>query len=150
MVDASLARARKAEVQAIWVRQGNKVKFTVQVKNQSGTTLSVSNDATVHVIVYIQHHYYLTDRLVIDALETQINGLANGATGAYNLETVDYEGVDWTKLHFIALVDYIPNSSTGKYDMLQAAVAQPATVQPDALQFLVDNDDHPSRLNPPR
>ena len=141
MVDNSMVREPKAEVQALWVRQGNKAKFTVQVKNLSGVTLSSSNEATVHVIVYLQQHVYLTSRLVVFAAHAAISSLANGATGAYNLETDDLTSVDWDKLHYIALVDYIPNSTTGKYDMLQAAVAEPAEVQPDELRFLVDNDD---------
>jgi hypothetical protein len=141
MVDNSMVRAPKAEIQALWVRQGNKAKFTVQVKNLSGVTLSSSNEATVHVIVYLQQHVYLTSRLVVFAAHTAITSLANGALGAYNLETDDLTSVDWDKLHYIALVDYIPNSTTGKYDMLQAAFAEPAEVQPEELRFLVDNDD---------
>ncbi len=140
MVDASLARAPQAELQATWVRQGNKVNFSVQVKNLSGKTLSSSNDASVHAIVYQQQHLQLTNRFVVSAVETSISSLANGATGTYTLQTGDLIGVDWSKLHYIALVDYIPNSSSENYDMLQAAVAQPAAfVQPDQLVFLVDN-----------
>jgi len=141
MVDASLARSPQAELQATWVRQGNKVNFSVQVKNLSGKTLSSSNDATVHAIVYQQQHLQLTNRYVVSAVETPINNnLANGATGTYTLQTGDLIDVDWSKLHYLALVDYIPSSSSEKYDMLQAAVAQPAAyVQPDQLVFLVDN-----------
>ena len=142
MVDASLARLPQAELQATWVRQGDKVNFSVQVKNMSGKTLSPSNDATVHAIVYQQQHLQLTGRYVVSAVENSISSLANGATGTYTLQTGDLIGVDWSKLHYIVLVDYIPNSSSEKYDMLQAAVAQPAAfVQPDQLVFLVDDGD---------
>jgi hypothetical protein len=142
MVDASMARQPQAEVQAFWVRQGNKVNFSVQVKNLSGKTLSSSNDATVHAIVYQQQHLQLTGRYVVSAVKTSISSLANGATGTYTLQTGDLIGVDWSKLHYIALVDYIPNSTLGKYDMLQAAEATLLPeVQPEQLVFLVDNDD---------
>ena len=122
MVDAALARAAQGEVQAYWFRQGNKVNFSVQVKNLSGMTLSTSNGATVHVLVYLQQHLVLTDRFVVNTVNTPISSLANGATGVYELQTIDLVGVDWSKLHFIALVDYRPSASSTKYDMLQAAV----------------------------
>ncbi len=142
MVDASLARAAKGEVHAYWSRQGNQVNFTVQVKNVSGPTLSTSNGATVHVLIYQQQHLILTDRLVVDTVNTPITNLAVGATGVYQLHTADLVGVDWSKLHYIALVDYRPSGSSTAYDMLQAAVAVPlAQVTPDQLVFLVDNSD---------
>jgi hypothetical protein len=140
MVDASLTRAAKGEVQAFWVRQGNKVNFTVQVKNLSNQTLSTSNNATVHVLIYQQQHLVLTDRFVVNTVNTPISNLANGATGVYQLQTIDLLGVDWTRLHFIALVDYRPGGASGPYDTLQAAVATPlAQMKPDQLVFLVDN-----------
>ena len=142
MVDNSLDRPPQAEVYPYWVRQGNQVNFSVHVKNLSGTTLSSSNSATVHVIVYEDKRYQLTNRFVITALQTPISNLGIGAWGSYSLQTGTLSGVDWSKLHYIALVDYIPNSSSGIYDMLQAAIAvPPPTVQPDLINFLVDNDD---------
>jgi hypothetical protein len=141
MVDASLARPAQGEVQAYWFRQGNKVNFSVHVKNLSGKTLSTGNGATVHVLIYQQQHFILTDRYVVNTVNTPISSLANGASGVYELQSVDLVGVDWTKLHFIALVDYRPSSSSTAYDMLQAAVATPALVQPDQLIFIVDKDD---------
>jgi hypothetical protein len=140
MVDASLARPPEAEVQAFWLRQGNLVKFSVQVKNLSNTMLSSSNQATVHVLIYEEAHLQLTNRFVIATVNTPISSLASGATATYQLQTGDLVGADWTKLHYIALVDYIPNSSTGIYDLLQAAQVLPLPeVQPEQLVFLVDN-----------
>ena len=143
MVNSALARPAQAEVQANWVRQGNRVNFSVQIKNQSGKTLSTGNGATVNAIVYEENvGSAVTNRFVRTAVTTSISSLANGATGTYTLQTGDLIGVDWSKLHYIVLVDYIPNSSSEKYDMLQAAVAQPAAfVQPDQLVFLVDDGD---------
>ncbi len=140
MVDASLPRVAKGQVQAFWARQGNKVNFSVQVKNLDSQTLSTSNGATVHVIVYQQQHLVLTDRFVVDTVNTPISSLASGATGVYQLQTGDLVGVDWSKLHYIALVDYRPSALSAAYDTLQAAVAVPlAQVKPDQLVFLVDN-----------
>jgi hypothetical protein len=140
MVDNSMARPPQADVQAFWVRQGNKVNFSVQVKNLSGKTLNSSNNAAVHVLIYEEAHIQLTGRFVVNTVYTSISSLTNGATGTYQLQTSDLTGVDWSKLHYIALVDYVPIISTGKFDMLQAAVAEPPPqVQPDQLFFLVDN-----------
>jgi hypothetical protein len=142
MVDNSLVRAPQAELQAYYNRQGDKVHFSVHVKNLSGKTLSTSNGATVHVLVYEQAHLLLTGRFVVSTVNTPISSLANNATGVYELQTVDLVGVDWSKLHYIALVDYRPSVSSTKYDMLQAAEAVPlAQVSPDQLVFLVDNSD---------
>lgn len=142
MVNLSLARPPQAEVQASWMRQGNQVKFSVQVKNLSGKTLSSANSAAVNAIIYEEGvGGALTNRYVRAAVETAITGLANNATATYQLQTPDLTGVNWSKLHYIALVDYQPSSSSGKYDMLQAAVATPlAQVEPDQLVFLVDHN----------
>jgi hypothetical protein len=140
MVDASMARPPQANVNAFWLRQGNKVNFSVQVKNLSGKTLNASNDATVTVLVYQESHLQLTGRFVVNVVTTGISNLANGATGTYTLQTGDLVGIDWTRLHYIALVDYKPSNSAENYDMLQAAVALPqALVQPDQLVFLIDH-----------
>jgi hypothetical protein len=141
MVNSSLARPPQAEVKALWMRQGNQVKFSVQVKNLSSTTLSSSNSAKVSGIVYEEGVAgALTNRYVRATAETAIPSLAKNATATYELQTADLpSGVNWNKLHFIALVDYRPGGSTGKYDMLQAAVALPPQVSPEQLVFLVDN-----------
>jgi hypothetical protein len=57
--------------------------------------------------------------------------------------------VNWEKLHFVVLVDYIPPESAGAFDMLQAAqavlISAPFDVQPDPVWFLVD-PDNPTHL----
>jgi hypothetical protein len=51
-LDAELARPAGAELSARASRIGNRFSVSVTLVNRSGTTLSVSNGATVHVIVY--------------------------------------------------------------------------------------------------
>jgi len=142
-VNTSLARPAKAEVTAFWKRIGNQVQFTVIVKNLSGVTLSSSNTATVHAIVYEEARLQLTNRFVISAITTPISAsLADGESRTFTLQTGNLSGVDWEKLRFLALVDYRPNGTSGKYDMLQAALATlPPEVDPEQLTFLVDESN---------
>ena len=142
MVDAELARPPQAEISAVQSRVADHLQFKVTIKNTSGVTLSsAANSATVHVIVYEDARVGVTGRFVraapFLAIETP---LANNASASFSLETPELSGVDWTKLHAVALVDYRPGGHSGPYDMLQAAMAFGSffTVQPTSLAFLVD------------
>ena len=131
MVDTALARPSQADIQALGRRIGNKIHFDVQLTNLSGVSLSSSNGATVHGLVYEEHTPvdptvdHVTQRIVRAAVFTGVApALANGATITFTLETPDLTNVvDWAKLHFIVLADYRPGGSSGAYDMLQAASA---------------------------
>jgi hypothetical protein len=123
MVDYAMTRTPKADLSASWARVGNKVHFSVHLTNQSGTTLSSSNGATLHAIVYEASQIQYTQRFVRTAISTPISTLVSGASADYVLQTGDLTGVEWSKLHYIVLADYRPNPSGEKYDMLQAAVA---------------------------
>ena len=136
MVDAELARPALAEITAQGQRIGNKVHFDIQLKNLSGVTLSSSNAARVHAIVYEEHTPvdpnvdHITGRIVRAAVSTSVSpALSNGATTAFTLETDNLTNVvDWGRIHMIVLADYRPGGSSGAYDMLQAvsADARPA------------------------
>ena len=143
MVDTEMARPPQAEIQTAWRRVGDKVVFYVQVKNLSGVTLSSDNDATMHVIMYEDVRVKLTNRFVVTVVQTDISSLAPNATAGFTLETGDLSGVDWGKTHYLALVDFRPGGTSGAYDMLQAAVAQPAAfaVEPESVAFMVDTGD---------
>jgi hypothetical protein len=138
MVDQELARPPQAEVQATWQRNGNKVTFLIQVNNLSGVALSsAQNKATVHAIVYEDKKVGVTSRYVRSAVfQTIVTSLTPGSSASFTLETPDLAGVDWNKLHYLALVDYQPGGSA--YDMLQAAVALPAVSDNPADQKKLD------------
>lgn len=142
MVDAQLTRPPQAAIAAAWHRDGNRVHFDVHLTNLSGAILSSTrNDATVHAIVYEDARVADTDRFARAAtFAGMTNDLAPGATTTFSLVTSDLVGVNWDKLHFLVLADYRPAGRSGSYDMLQAAVAVPATFQaiPDTYSFLVD------------
>jgi hypothetical protein len=128
MVDAALARPAQGEMQAHWARVGNRIRFEVQLTNGTPVTLSASNGATVHAIVYEDTTVNATSRLSRAAAYVDIANLEPGATASYVLETEDLQGVDWSKLHMVALADYRPGGTSGPYDVLQAAMASPLTL----------------------
>jgi hypothetical protein len=143
MVDTSMLRPPQAELEAYAYRDGSSVGFYVQVQNLSGVMLSPANDATVHAIVYEDIHVGATDRYVRAAVAAPITGLAPGGTATFTLQTSALEGVNWDKLHYIVLVDYIPDGATA-YDMLQASVAAPIPapfdIDPGSVSFCLEPD----------
>jgi len=142
MVDTSLSRPPQAEIAAYWQRADDKVDLTIEVTNLSDVTLSSTNDATVWGIVYEDEHVANTDHYVRAVASTDISNLAPGASMTYTLQTPDLTGVDWSNLHYVALVDYRPNPGERPHDTLQAVVAQPMfRVQPEALTLMVDPAD---------
>ncbi len=134
LVDQELIRAPQAQIQATWQRTGNKIAFSIQVTNQSGVSLSTQNTATVHALDYEDSKVGVTSRYVRSVVSQNITtDLAPGASDTFTLETPDLSGVDWNKLHYLALVDYRPGGVdifnpffNSPFDMLQAAVALPA------------------------
>jgi hypothetical protein len=133
MVDQALTRAPRVGVQATWQRIGNRAHFSVRVTNQSGGDLSLpKNEATVHALVYEETKVGVTSRYVRAASSKSIiPALATGASATFILETGDLTGVDWSKLHYLALVDYQPGGVAllEPYDVLQAAIALPAATR---------------------
>ncbi len=125
MVDAALARPPQAEVSGTLLRDGSQVHASITVTNRSGVTLSAANSAAVHLIVYENNKVALTHRYVRAAVRMDIASLENNASATYALESAALSGVDWAKLHFIALADYRPGGTAGAYDTLQAAELVP-------------------------
>lgn len=149
MVEASLARPPKADITAYYTRVGDKLEFDIHVTNESGTTLSWENSATIHAIVYEEAHVALTDRYVRAAMfEFIATPLANGDTASYTLTTEDIGGVNWDNIHSVVLVDYRPSDTSSTYDTLQAAVPEPGefTIAPNPIIFLVDSADDSGRM----
>ncbi len=142
MVDTSMVRPPRAAMEAYAWRDGNKVGFYAQVQNLSGVTLSPVNNATIHGIVYEDIHAGATDRYARAAVSTVITNLPANETSTFTMETVNLEGVNWDKLHYIVLVDYTPLAPDQAYDMLQAVQATlipaPFDVHPSSISFCVE------------
>lgn len=121
MVERALARPPGVRLVVARERIGNRFRFEVRVTNLGEVTLSSSNIARVHAIVYEDAHVADTNRFVRGARSTGISSLAPGATETYTIEISLSSGLNWDKLHSVVLVDYRPGVNTGTYDMLQAA-----------------------------
>jgi hypothetical protein len=148
MVDASLDRSPQAAIEAYTWRDGDRVGFYVQLKNLADVTLSLSNSAAIHGIVYEDINVGVTNRYVRAAATTSITSLEPGASAIFTFDTAELSGVNWDKLQYVVLVDYIPTGSSGVYDMLQATqaviVSTPFNVQPNPVWFLIDPLDPPN------
>ena len=136
LVDRSMARNAGANVVAVYERTGNSVQFMVTVTNSSGVTLSKSNKAAVHAVIYEDKPgVHKTARIARAGGKVDISYLQNGRTESF-VFTVNVNAMtDWTKAHYIVMVDYKPEATkdAGVYDQLQAAIAVPGTVTPPTL-----------------
>ncbi|MHB0876474.1 MAG: BACON domain-containing protein [Anaerolineae bacterium] len=156
LVDAELARAARADVQAYSRRVGDDMRVYLQVTNLA-TTLSAANDATVWALVYedvdVVAGANLTGRYVRGVASQPLTSvLVTGATASFTLDVTPtanrplssptwQDAVDWSKLHALAFVDYRPGGATGSYDMVQAGVAAPGgmTLGSDNVHFIIDS-----------
>lgn len=142
MVDAALARQPKAEITAYHQRSGDDLHVYGKLSNRSGVSLSpMANGAAIHALVYEEAQIGATSRFVHAAPWSDISpGLASGETMTFTLSAT-LTGVNWDKVRSVALADYRPDG--GAFDMLQAAVTQPATftVGVDSLAFVMDTND---------
>lgn len=147
MVTRSLAREPKAAVTGVYERTGGIVKFNVTVTNNTGQALSIANKAAVHAIIYEDNNAHKTNRIGRASAKADISYLANGKTETFFIELTANGVVDWSKAHFLVLVDYKlpPTKDFGKYDQPQAAIASPGTVTQPTL-FKLDPKNFPFEI----
>jgi hypothetical protein len=123
MIDTELARPAGADLWAVANRVGNHYKVGVRVRNRLGSTLTASMSPTVHVIVYEEARVGVTNAYVRAASSASITSLEHMETASFLIETADITPLDWTKVKVVVMADYRPGSTSGAYDMLQAAQA---------------------------
>ncbi len=144
LVDGELARAPEAEVEAFSRRVGSAVRVYVRLVNGTEMPLSATgNAATVHALVWEDKKVSVSSRTIRAAPAAAIDAaVVPGGAWAVTLDTPALAGVDWNKLHAVALVDYRPGGTTGAYDMLQAslALASDLAVEPVSLAAKVHID----------
>ncbi len=137
MLNAELARPPDARVEAWSRRQGNALKVYVRVENRGVASLTTANNAAVWLLVWEDVRRGLTDTWVRAVAVTPLVATLNpGASTTALLTTPALSGVDWDHLRSLALLEHRPGG-TGRYDMLQAAVAAPASlaVSPERLEL---------------
>lgn len=117
MVDAELARAPLADIEAYSWRVDNHVKFSGQMTNRSGQTLSTArNDATLHALVYEDAHVGVTNRFVRAVVSQPISPTSSlfsssGNTGMVTV-TTSSSSCSWTAVSNAPLIT-ITAGSTG-------------------------------------
>ena len=145
MVDHALTRPPTAEMASYWWRDGARMRFYVRVKNLAGKSLYWANGATVHAIAYENARVVLTGRYVRDARHAGVEALSPGGTDTFTLASAELQGVDWTKMAGVTLLDYRPDGWDKAYDTAQAALAQrvdtPFAANPKTVALLVDPAD---------
>jgi len=126
MIDEELDRAPEAAVTAYWQRRGDALRVYVRAENRSNATLTSASGAAIWLIVWENARIRLTDTYVRSVVKTPITvALPPGGTVTATMDTPTLTGVSWDKLESLAMLER-RTSSTGRYDMLQAAIAAPA------------------------
>jgi hypothetical protein len=132
LVDAELARPPQAEIEAYTRRIGSRMRIYARLRNTAGTALSGSgNDAALHALVWEDKLVGVTNHIVRAAPWVGISPeVAAEGDFTATLETSDLSGVNWSALHAVVVADYLPGPGPA-YDMLQGALAEPATLEAD-------------------
>ena len=151
LVDTELVRPPQAEIEAYARQVGTRMRVYARLHNTSGTTLSAStNQAALHALVYEDAHVGVTGRIIRAAPWLDLTSpLAPDGVFCATLDTDALSGVAWNALHTVVVADYVPGAGPA-FDMLQAAVAQPAglTVEPSTLRVGVDSGHLADRTVP--
>jgi hypothetical protein len=144
MIMAEIARAPEAEISAFVRRVDDTLRTYVWLKNNTKESLSGStNGATISAIVYENLLVGLTSHTTRAVPSVSIApSLAVGHAATFTVTTDRLSGVGWDALNTVVVVDYRPRGGKA-YDLLQAAVAQPAglLVTPANLAFSVDRGE---------
>ncbi|HVN31018.1 MAG TPA: hypothetical protein VMT45_03445 [Thermoanaerobaculaceae bacterium] len=132
LVDTELTRPPRAEIEAYARRVGNTMRIYARVINGAGTALSTAgNDATLQALVWEDARVGLTGRFVRAAPWIGISPeVPPGGAFQATLETPNLSAVNWSALHAVVFADYRPGTGSA-YDMLQGALAHPATLTAD-------------------
>jgi hypothetical protein len=138
MIDAEMERPPLAIINASRERPDpSTLVVKAQVTNISTATLQTSsNMATLHVMVYEGHRALQTGRIVhANRTENFNDPLKPGATRYYEFTFDNLKGVNMSLLDAVVMVDYVPDPITGRWDMLNAAVAQSAPLPPTPTPY---------------
>lgn len=126
MLAAELARPPQAAVSAWSRRQGNALRVYARARNLSGVPLTAANNAAFWLVAWEDLRRGLTDTWVRATVQKTLAAtLQPGGVVTATLDTAALTDVNWGVLRALVLLEHRPGGS-GPYDMLQAAVAQPA------------------------
>lgn len=145
LVDAERPRPPLAAIEAYARRVDDRIRAYVRLRNLSGTALdSAANHAALSALVWEDKHVGDTGRIVRAApIFNVAPAVPDGGELTATLDTPDLAGVGWDALHTVVVADWALGPGPA-FDMLQAAVAEPAgfVLDPATLEVAVDTG-HP-------
>ncbi len=146
LIDAERPRPPLATIEAYTRRVDGRVRAYVRLHNLSGATLdSATNHAALSALVWEDKRVGDTGRIVRGAPFLNVApAVPDGGELTATVDTPDLAGVGWDALHTVVVADWAPGPGPA-FDMLQAAVAEPAGFVPDpaTLEATVDTG-HPA------
>lgn len=129
MLTAELARPPAASVKAWSQRVGTSLQVFVRATNLADAPLTPEHAAAFWVVVWEDNPIGLTQTWVRATGTRPLAGpLQPGDTTSATIDMASLQGVDWQRLRALALLEHRPTSG-GAYDMLQAAIASPASLE---------------------
>jgi hypothetical protein len=128
MINADLARPASGELSAWWRRDGNDVVVWGTLRNAGSVILAAgANGAAFTAMVYEPIYKSPFQNPVRGAVAVPlIPAVVPGGTAQLEVRVVRPAVADWPRVAVVALVDYRPAGTSGPYDVVQAARAEPA------------------------
>lgn len=137
MIQDELARSPRAEVTAYWRRSANIVRSYVMVRNTRSSPLLVAEEAAVWVIVYEEAPIGVSNTWVRSTMRRRLfTDLAPGEIVAATIDVPSSSIADWDRMACVVLIEDRPGGN-GRYDMLQAAEAAPASLTVEPAELVV-------------
>jgi hypothetical protein len=110
-------------------RAGNGLTVYVRATNLAGVPLTTDHAAAFWVIVWEDARVGLTDTWVRATASKALTAtLATGDTATATVSVPTVTAGDWERIRSLVLLEHRP-AGTGRYDMLQAAIAGPAALE---------------------
>jgi hypothetical protein len=128
MLEAELARPPAAAVRAWSRRVGDSLEVYARATNLAGVALTPEHAAAFWVVVWEDNPIGLTQTWVRATATRPLSpALQPGETTTATINVPSLASVDWQHLRSLVLLEHRP-TGTGRYDMLQAAIAASAGI----------------------
>ncbi|HPC83558.1 MAG TPA: hypothetical protein P5234_09320 [Thermoanaerobaculaceae bacterium] len=153
MIEAEKGRPPQVELAAWWWRAGpNTMRVYATLRNTSGLVLDpAANEACIWGLAWERKAALgVTGMYTRDAvLGPLLAPVPPGGMGSVTVDLFINSLVDWNQLHPVALAEVRPGGTTGRYDALQAVVAQPAafTVSQPQVQLAIPQGPSAAELS---
>jgi hypothetical protein len=128
MIADERARAPEAEAVAFWRRQGSSVRCYLSLRNVRNSRISVAEEAAVWVVVFERAGIGVSNTWVRSTgRHVLASGLDPGEATDLVIDVPASTVTSWNRAATLVLIEDRPGGG-GRYDMLQAALAEPAAL----------------------